>query len=221
VRINGTFDWVYEEELNLRDGFRWSPDGQSLAFWQIDVEGVKSFHLVHNVEGLYSRVQSIPYPKAGETNPAARIGVVSASGGETRWMPIPGDPREHYLAQMDWAGDARHLAIQQFNRLQNVNRLMLVEIATGQIQTVLSESDAAWVENNNSPLHWIENHAALVWLSERDGWQRAYRVSRADGQSSPITTGDFDVVSIDAIDKQGGWLYYLASPQNPTQRYNV
>ncbi|HUQ81571.1 MAG TPA: DPP IV N-terminal domain-containing protein, partial [Gemmatimonadaceae bacterium] len=101
--INGTFDWVYEEELALRDGFRWSPDGKTLAYWQLDASGVKDFALIDNTDSLYSFVTPVQYPKAGGTNSGGRIGVVSTSGGATRWLAIDGDPRNQYLARMDWA----------------------------------------------------------------------------------------------------------------------
>ena len=79
--INGTFDWVYEEEFSLRDGFRWSPDGNSIAYWQLDTTGVREFPLVNNIDSLYPRINPIKYPKVGETNAACRVGVVSAAGG--------------------------------------------------------------------------------------------------------------------------------------------
>ena len=100
--INGTFDWVYEEELDDRDGFRWSPDGKHIAYWQLDAKGVRDFLLIDNTDSLYSFVKPVQYPKAGTTNSAARIGVVSAAGGPTTWLEIPGDPRNNYLARMDW-----------------------------------------------------------------------------------------------------------------------
>jgi dipeptidyl-peptidase-4 len=214
--INGTFDWVYEEELFLRNGYRWRPDSQAVAFWQLNTEGVKEHHLIQSGDGAYSRVVSIKYPKTGEKNAAARIGVIGIGGGEALWLNIPGDPREHYLAKMDWAG--AEIAVQQFNRLQNTNRLMLSDPATRNVRTILVETDPAWVENHND-FRWLDGGKQLVWLSERDGWQHAYRVARATGKIEPITQGAFDVTQIEAIDDKGGWLYYLASPDNPTQRY--
>jgi dipeptidyl-peptidase-4 len=214
--INGTFDWVYEEELDLRNGFRWSPDSQSVAYWQLDSEGVKEFFITNSSEGAYAKLISIRYPKTGEDNSAARIGVVSASGGKTLWLDVPGNPREHYLAKMEWAGD--QIAIQQFNRLQNANHVMLANPNTGFVRTVFTEKDAAWVDNHND-FRWVDKGKSLVWLSERDGWQHAYLVPRGGGAAVPITRGEFDVINIEAIDEKGGWLYYLASPSNPTQRY--
>lgn len=214
--INGTFDWVYEEELFLRNGFRWSPDSKSIAYWQLDSEGVKEFHITNSGDGPYSKLLTIRYPKTGEKNSAARIGVVSAAGGPTRWLDIPGDPREHYLAKMEWSGS--EIAVQQFNRLQNVNRVFLADPNNGKSHAIFEEKDAAWVENDND-FRWIDDGRHFLWLSERDGWRHVYLVSRAGAVVRQITKGPFDVEHLEAVDEKGGWLYFLASPDNPTQRY--
>jgi dipeptidyl-peptidase 4 len=214
--INGTFDWVYEEELDLRNGFRWSPDSQSVAYWQLDSSGVKEFHITHSGDGPYARLISIRYPKTGELNSAAHIGVVGSAGGPPSWLHVPGDPREHYLAKMEWVGD--EIALQQFNRLQNTNTVMLADPKTGKVRPILVEKDRAWVENHNE-FRWIDKEQKLVWLSERDGWQHIYLVSRDGVKTTQLTKGKFDVIRIEAIDEKGGWLYFQASPENPTQRY--
>ena len=135
--INGTFDWVYEEELGLRDGFRWSPDGKRIAYWQMDEEGVKEMHMINNVPGNYPQVVTFRYPKVGETNARARVGVVSADGGETTWVQVEGDPRNHYIARMDWADNSKELLLQRLNRLQNRNAVMIADAATGKARTVM------------------------------------------------------------------------------------
>src|SRR5579862_8760042 len=129
--INGTFDWVYEEELGQRDGFRWSPDGTRIAYWQLDASQVRDFLLINNTDSLYSFVKPVQYPKAGTTNSSARIGVVSAAGGPTTWLAIPGDPRNNYLACMDWAASSTELTIQQLNRRQTVNTMFMADAKTG------------------------------------------------------------------------------------------
>jgi dipeptidyl-peptidase-4 len=130
--VNGTFDWVYEEELFCRDGFRWSPDGKQIAYWQLDSSGVKEFKLINNTAELYPKIISFPYPKAGETNSAARVGIISATGGATRWFEIQGDARNNYLPRMEWAANSDEVVIQQLNRLQNTNVVMLGRCAHGQ-----------------------------------------------------------------------------------------
>ena len=126
--INGTFDWVYEEEFRLRNGFRWSPDGERIAYWQIDTREVGVFHLIDNLAGLYPRLIPIPYPKVGETNPSCRVGVVSSDGSSTRWIDVPGDSRDNYIAYLEWC-DSKSLVLQQLNRLQNTNRFYEVVLA--------------------------------------------------------------------------------------------
>ena len=115
--INGTFDWVYEEELDLRDGFRWSPDGKKIAYWQLDASGVRDYLLINDTDSIYSYVKPVQYPKAGEQNSAARVGVVSADGGPTQWMAVPGDPRNNYIARMEWAASSDEIVLQHLNRL--------------------------------------------------------------------------------------------------------
>ena len=216
--INGTFDWVYEEELGLRDGYRWSPDGRWIAYWQLDSDGVRTFTLINNTDSLYPQLITIPYPKAGERNSAGRVGVVSADGGETQWLDVPGDPRNHYIARMDWAHSAEEIVLQQLNRLQNTNRVMLADARTGEVRTVLTEQDEAWVDVGKD-LRWLNGREEFTWVSERDGWRHVYRVSVDDGDLSLITPGEFDVISVEGVDEPGGWLYVIASPDNPTQRY--
>lgn len=220
--INGTFDWVYEEELDLRDGWRWSPDGNHIAYWQLDSAGVRDFNLINNTDSLYPIITPIPYPKAGETNSASRIGIVeaigAAEGGTTKWLDMPGDPRNHYIARMDWAESSDEVVLQQLNRLQNTNLVMLGNIRTGVVRTILTERDDAWVDVD-SDLDWLDGGKRFVWVSERDGWRHAYAAARDGGSIKLITTGAFDLTSIESVDEASGWLYYRASPENATQRY--
>src|ERR1043165_5750165 len=229
--INGTFDWVYEEELFCRDGWRWSPDGKQIAYWQLNSEGVKEFKLINNTAGLYPVITSFPYPKAGEMNSAARVGVVSVEGGETRWFNIPGDPREHYLPRMEWAANSDELIIQQLNRLQNTNIVMLGDAHTGRLRAILTEKDEAWVDVAwgdidwdktglaRGDVEWIEGGKRFLWASERDGWRHIYSVSRDGKDIKNITQGNFDVTGVEKTDEATGWLYFDASPENATQRY--
>lgn len=224
--INGTFDWVYEEELFLRDGFRWSPDGAHIAYWQLDAKGVRDFLLIDNTDSLYSFVKPVQYPKAGTTNSAARIGVVSAGGGPTTWMQVPGDPRNNYLARMDWAANSSELTIEQLNRRQNVNTLWFATAATGKARRVLVDRDSAWIDiyddlvgyGSGPSLHWTPDGAHFTWVTEKDGWRHAWLVDRT-GKMELITKGAYDMMNVDRIDLKGGWLYFDASPENATQMF--
>jgi dipeptidyl-peptidase-4 len=214
--INGTSDWVNEEELSLRDCYRWSPDGKQLLLWQFDTKGVKRFSLINQTDGTYPRITTFPYPKAGEKNSATRLGIIAATGSIITWLKVPGDPREHYLPHAEWTPDGKSVLLQQFNRLQNTLRVFLADPTTGETRLILTETDPAWIDNDN-PIRWIGDD--FLWLSERRGWRHAYRATLS-GKLTPITTGPFDVIEVTKVnDVKNGDLYFYASPENPTQRY--
>lgn len=216
--INGTADWVYEEEFFLRNGLRWSPDGRSIAYWQFDTTGVREYQLVNNTDSLYPEITSYAYPKVGETNSACRVGVVDATGGETRWFSPNADPRNHYIPRMEWAEDSRHVLFQHLNRAQNTNQVVRGDPETGDTTVVFTDSDDAWVAVMDE-WRWIENGRRFLWLSERDGWQHLYAVSGEERVHSLLTPGEFDVLRIAGVDEHLGLAYVIASPDDPTQRH--
>ena len=220
--INGTSDWVYEEEFRLRDGFRWSPDGKSIAYWQFNTEGVRDFHLINYTDSLYPKITTFQHPKVGETNSACRIGVISSRGGKTKWFDVSDDPRNHYIPKMEWAANSKTIVFQHLNRLQNTNEVMLVNVRNARIRKILIEQDEAWIDVSDA-LKWLRGPLnkgkSFTWLSERDGWQHLYLVSRSGKKVTLLTPGQFDVISLQSVDEKNGWVYYIASPDNPTQRY--
>ena len=216
--INGTSDWVYEEEFGVRDGFRWSPDGARIAFWNFDSSGVGQFTLINNTDALYPDLSVIPYPKAGTTNSAVRIGVVAATGGAARWMDVPGDPQNsYYIARMAWV-DSRTLVLQHLNRLQNVNDVLLADAQTGEVRRAYRDESDAWVEVVNT-LGWINQEREFLWTSEQDGWRHVYRLARESGAARLVTMFEGDVIRVLGSDPADAWLYFIASPLDATQRY--
>lgn len=216
--INGTSDWVNEEELDLRNGFRWSPDSARIAYWQFDTSGVRNYTLLNTTDQLYPQTSSYAYPKAGETNSACRVGIVRAIGGDTLWFKPQGDPRNHYIPEMEWTRDSKGVVIQRLNRLQNTNTLFFMSARTGVAKPVLTDSDPAWVEVNTS-WHWVEDGKRFLWLSERDGWQRLYITKGGTNPITPLTPANRDVIGLVGVDDRNGWVYYTASPDNAAQRY--
>jgi len=208
--INGTSDWAYEEELGVRDGYRWSPDSRSLAYWQFDSSGVGVFNLINNTDATYPKLIPIPYPKVGTANSAVRVGVVSAGGGKTKWMAVPGDPRENYIAGMRWQG--KSLVLQQLNRLQNRQDLLEADAKTGQVKQVFQDKDETWVDAHEPE---FLADGSFVVLSERDGWRRAYRV--VNGAATAVTPDGVDVMRVARIAKDQ--IYYVASPERATERH--
>lgn len=215
--VNGMSDWVYEEEFDLRDGFRWSPDGANIAFWQFDMSGIRDFLMLDVTDSLYPFTVPVQYPKAGTTNSAVRVGVVPAAGGKVTWIALPGDPRNNYVPWMEWAG-SHEVMIQHMNRAQNRDAVILADIRAGEPHTVFTETDSAWVDLVED-VHWMPGQRAFLWPSERDGWRHVYEVSRDGRTQRLLTPGAYDVESVAAIDDVAGWVYVIASPDDATQRY--
>ena len=216
--VNGTFDWVYEEEFACRDGFRWSPDGQYIAYWQSDTEGTGVFDMINNVDSLYPKILHFPYPKAGTTNSAVKVGYVSVNGGATTWIDIPGDPRNNYIPRMEFIPNSNELFIQQLNRPQNTNKVWIAKIGSSKPEHIFTDEDKAWVDTNDH-IRWLKDNQYFTWESERSGWRHLYRVSRDGKDIQPITAGDFDYISTVGMDMKKGLVYFIASPDNFTQRY--
>ncbi|MDX1705352.1 S9 family peptidase [Pseudidiomarina sp.] len=216
--VNGTFDWVNEEEFFLRDGFRWSPDGSTIAYWQLDTSGTPIFTMINNTDELYPTLKTFPYPKVGETNAAMRIGVIPATGGDTTWMQIPGDPRQHYLVRMQWAGNSEQLLVQQLTRSQAINRAFITSADTGKVKELVRETTDSWADYVDD-VKFINDGESFTWLSERSGWRHLYRVQRDTGRMTAITRGNWDVVQVLQINEQNGWVYFIASPESPLERY--
>ena len=219
--INGTTDWVYEEELGLRDAFMWSSNGQHIAYWQVDTSGVPKFPLVNQTDALYPVVTWFAYPKVGQQNSSVRVGVANTHTLQTQWIDVPGDPREHYLPRMLRVPAASEESpdrwlVQQLNRLQNTNRLFVGNAS--QIAPVLTESDAAWVDVHDE-IFWFPDGRFFTWLSERDGWRHVYVAELATGQLRQVTSGEFDVIELLHLDAADQAVYFIASPDAASERY--
>jgi dipeptidyl-peptidase-4 len=226
--INGTFDWVYEEELNCRDGFRWSPDSRSIAFWQINDSSTRDYYMLNTTDSVYSRVIPVEYPVAGQMPSPFKIGVVQINDSKTTWMKIPADLKNGtYLPRMEWAANNIELIVQRLNRSQNESDVMLCNVKTGDIKSVFNEKDPAWIDvisswEDNYQMggwDWLKKGSEFVWASDKDGWRHLYRISRDGKNEILITKGNYDVTGISLIDEKNNTLYFLASPENATQTY--
>jgi dipeptidyl-peptidase 4 len=219
--INGTFDWVYEEEFGCRDGFRWSPDGSKIAFWQVDATKIRDYYMLNTTDSNYSKVIPVEYPKVGEAPSPVKIGVTDISSGIIRWMQIEGDPQQHYLPRMEWSGN-NELIVQQLDRKQQESKLIYCNTTDGSTHTFWAENDDAWVDLNASDpsgWKWINKGQDFIWISEKDGWRHIYKISRDGKTETLLTKGNFDIDEISCIDENNNYIYFTASPVNATQLY--
>lgn len=218
--INGTFDWVYEEEFDCRDGFRWSPDGKNIAYWQIDARNIKNYLMINNTDSLYPFTTPVEYPVVGQAPSNCKIGVVNLATAKTKWMNVPGSAVQNYIPRMEWANNNDELILQQLNRRQNQCKIMLVNIAKADAKTIYHETDSAWVDAKSEATGWefINGGSEFIWQSEKDGWRHVYAINR-EGKQRLITKGNYDVISVVAINEATGLLYFMASPNNAIQSY--
>lgn len=216
--INGIMSWAYEEEFQIRDGFRWSPNGQRIAYWQFDTSGVRNFTLINNTDALYPGVTEIPYPKVGETISAAKVGTVAAAGGPTAWADLPGDARQMYVPRMDWANSSDKIIVQQLNRRQDRNTVFYADAKNGKATPLFVEQAPHYIFDVND-VHWLKQSGDFLWRSEREGWWHVYRASEDGKRFVDLTPGDFDITDVAHIDEAGGWLYFMASPDAMEARY--
>ena len=222
--INGTFDWVYEEELSCRDGFRWSPDGKTIAYWRVDAKPTRNYLMLNNTDSLYPFVVPVEYPVAGEKPSYVKIGVINLATKKTSWLHIPGEPDNNYLARMEWAGNNKEIMVVQLNRKQNEASLYLCDAVSGKANKIYTDKDEAWVDVvkpfvwDGPSWTWVENGKSFLWNSEKDGWLHIYKVSRDGKNEQLLTKGNFDA-DFTAYDATGGNIYFIASPYDATQKY--
>jgi dipeptidyl-peptidase-4 len=213
---NARLDWVYPEELDLPTAHWWSPDSTQIAYLQFDVSR----------EPLYPHADLLPlrpvyepqrYPKAGDPNADVRLGVVSATGGETKWMDL-GETRDALLARVRWVPDSSGLFVQRLNRVQNRLDLLHARAATGASRLVLREEDRYWV-NVADILEFLGKGEEFLWSSERSGFRHLYRYSLDGRQLARLTAGEWEVAELAGVDEAAGTVYFVSTEGSPLERH--
>ncbi|WP_109831293.1 S9 family peptidase [Reichenbachiella versicolor] len=223
--INGTFDWVYEEEFSCRDGFRWSPDATNIAYWQLDASQIGVFNMINNTDSIYSKIVPVQYPKVGRDPSSARIGIVDVNSGKTEWVKLKGSIVQNYIPAIQWINKDQ-LLIQQLNRKQNHLKVWLYNLSTKSTSLLYEEKEDSWVAIQYPDLsksRWMGNDltpvlggSAVLRLTE-DKWRNAYTIDLNTGKTTMVSPGDYDVASV--AGNTSKLLYYHASPTSTAQRY--
>lgn len=215
---NGKLNWLYQEELYGRGNFKgywWSPDSSHLAFLQLDDSPVPAFTLL-DYEPLYPSTRTTRYPKAGDPNPRARIGVVPVSGKEVRW--IDNGPSDDLLVvRAGWSPDGATVIFQEQNRIQTRLDLKLYRLSSRSTTTLLREEGAAWVDVLDEP-SWLTD-GSFLWMSDRTGWRHLYRYQSDGTLIGPVTSGEWNVHELHHHSPESGKIYFTADRDGPGERH--
>jgi len=217
--INGQFDWVYEEEFSIADGWRWSPDSKKIAFWRLDQTRISTFP-IESMMSLYPSMFWLKYPKAGELNALVQVGVITletATNGASpiKWMDL-GAETDMYIPRIQWTPDPRILSIQRLNRLQNKLDLLFADVNSGATRIVLSDTDPCWVDVQDD-LTFLKKKEQFLWTSERSGYRHAYLYDYNGRLLSPITSGEWEISALTGFDETAGLIYFSGKKDSPIE----
>ncbi len=215
--INGSTDWVYEEEFGFAQAFYWSPKSDKLAFLTFDESAVKEYDMQW-WGGLYPTEDKFKYPKAGEQNSVVGVSVYQLAKDKTTTMDI-GKEKDMYLPRVQWTQDDNVLSVIRLNRLQNQMELLHANASTGQTTTILTEKSKTYVDIEfNDNLTYLKNGKQFIHSNEEDGYKHLYLYDMQGNLIRQITQGNWEVSSFLGIDEQKGLLYYLSTEVSPLQR---
>lgn len=206
--LHGELDWVYPEELGVRTGYYWSPDSRHIAFLELDESVVPTYPITEQVS-VQATVDRQRYPKAGDPNPKARVGMVDIEGGRTAWI----DRAAEYMARIQWV-DSATIVVQLLDRPQEELELIYVDPKSGRSQSILTETDDHWL-NVTDDLTYIRSGREFLWTSERTGFRHIYRYRRDGELMGTLTGGDWQVNAVEGVDEESGWVYFTANRDNP------
>ena len=211
--LNGKLDWLYQEEIYGRGVFRgywWSPDSTRLAFLQLDEQPVPEYTLVDDIN-YRPTVEVTDYPKAGDPNPKARLGIVAAAGGDVKWLDLDTYRKTDFLiVRVGWTPDSRQVMHQVQDREQTWLDLNLADTRSGSSTRLLRETSKAWVnvQDGDNPV-WLGD-GSFVWASERSGFRHLYHYDRDGRERRAITSGKWDVRALAGIDEKNAVAYFTS-----------
>jgi len=215
--INGSADWVYEEEFSMAQAFDWAPDGKKIAYLRFDESEVPEFNM-QLWGSLYPEDYKFKYPKAGEKNAEVSIHIYDLDGGKAITVDA-GEEKDIYLPRIYWAGTSETLAFIRLNRLQNQMDLLHAHAATGESKLVVEETSDTYVDlNYNDNLQYLKNGKGIIRTSEKDGYKHIYHHDMDGKLIRQITTGNWEVTDLIGVDESSNTLYYLSTEISPLEK---
>jgi len=217
--INGTTDWVYEEEFAITQGFHWSPDGDKIAFYKFDESRVKVFHMTMYQDQLYPEDYTFKYPKAGEKNSIVKIFVYDLEAGTTKEMET-GEETDLYIPRIKWTPNNNRLCMIRMNRLQNKVEIMVANAQTGDSRVIYQETNPYYISQigDDYPT-FIKDGEQFIIYSEKSGYNHLYLYDLEGNLVHQITSGEWDVTSFIGYDDQQQRVFYSSAEKSPLKRH--
>ena len=215
--LNGKLDWVYSEELYGRghhQAYWWSPDSSRIAFLQLNETAVPSYTLVDDI-AYHPGIETWKYPKAGDPNPVARLGIVSIAGGPATWADTS-KYSDILIVNAGWTPDGRSVSFQVQDRRQSWLDFNVATAANGKTTTLFRETSSTWVErweDSSADPTWLRD-GSFLWLSERTGWRHLYRYNADGTLLKQVTTGQWEIRSIDGVNEADDLIYFSGTARS-------
>lgn len=219
--LNGAVDWVYEEELDVRTNYHWSPDSKNLAFMQMDENAVPIYPIMDWIP-VHPTAYLQHYPQPGDPNPDVRVGVVSAKGGRVTWIRVPFQPGDDYIPRFGWV-DAKTVWVETLSRDQKHRILYFADAATGEAQEMLAIDDEKFLDDNYDIFverghiiltNWSSGHNQIYLYS----YDKSHPMSGPAKMEKQLTSGDFDVGDVYNVDQDASVVDYASNEGNPLEQ---
>ena len=211
--LNGRLDWVYQEELYGRGNFGaywWSPDSTKITFLRLDESPVPDFPVVDHIP-TDQRLEMTPYPKAGDPNPIAKLGVVGSAGGNITWVDTGKYmPEDLLIVRVGWFPDGKKVYYLAQNREQTLLDFNAADPEDGKTTNLFRETTKAWIGVNDDGILWLKD-GSFLWMSDRSGWTHVYHYAPDGKLIAQVTKGDWDVRGMDGVDEGKGTLYFSST----------
>lgn len=213
--INGSCDWVYEEEFEFAQAFAWNADGKYLAYYRFDETDVPTYNMQMWGE-LYPQDYLYKYPKAGEKNAVVSIKVYDVTSQKTVTVDV-GPEKDQYIPRIKWSRNPGILSVQRMNRLQNTLELLNADPSTGKTTLALKETSPQYVEVTDD-LYYTTDGKSFLWTSERDGYRHVYQYDVTGKLTKQLTTGKWEITKVHGLDEKTGNLYFTSTEKGPGDR---
>jgi dipeptidyl-peptidase 4 len=216
--INGTTDWVYEEEFGFVEAFYWSPDSKRLAYYRFNETDVKEYNLQVWGKKAYPVDYRFKYPKAGEANSIVEVWFYNLND-EGKIKADLGDEKDIYVPRVKWTNNPTLLSVRKLNRLQNQQELLHIDAVTGKASLIVAEKHDAYIDVEFvDDLYYLNDGKSFLYTSEASGFKHVYQYQMNGKRTAQVTSGDFEVVNFVGLDEKTKTLYYVSTEPSPLDR---